>query len=74
MEHPAGGQPLELVRFNTSTSKFEVGQEALAILRTVKGPVGVVAVSGRARQVCLDGGCTPVVLTDSAPKHPYNVQ
>ena len=41
---------LELVRFNPETEKFEVGAEALAVLRKIRGPVGVIAVAGRARQ------------------------
>ena len=41
---------LELVRYNGTTGKFEVGEEALAVLRNTRGPVGVVAVAGRARQ------------------------
>lgn len=44
------GTPLELVHYNPDNGKFEVGKEALDVLRGVKGPVGVVAVSGRARQ------------------------
>lgn len=48
----AGGptRSLELVRFNQQSGKFEVGEEALAVLRSARGPVGVVAVAGRARQ------------------------
>jgi hypothetical protein len=45
------GTPLELVRYSTDTGKFEVPQQALEVLRSIKGPVGVVSVSGRARQV-----------------------
>lgn len=41
---------LELVRYNATTGKFELGEEALAVLRKTRGPVGVVAVAGRARQ------------------------
>mmetsp|Transcript_35733 Transcript_35733/g.79501 ORF Transcript_35733/g.79501 Transcript_35733/m.79501 type:complete len:796 (+) Transcript_35733:196-2583(+) len=44
------GTPLELVKYNQDNGKFEVGQEAIATLRKVKAPLGVVAVSGRARQ------------------------
>lgn len=44
------GAPLELIRYNQSTTKFELGEEALAVLRKVRGPVGVIAVCGRARQ------------------------
>lgn len=46
----APGVPLELVRYDTDTGKFHVGEQALKILRTTKDPVGVVAVCGRARQ------------------------
>lgn len=41
---------LELVRYNADAARFEVGEEALAVLRATRGPVGVVAVAGRARQ------------------------
>ena len=44
------GVPLELVRYDAQTGKFEMGAEALAVLRKVRRPVGVVAVCGRARQ------------------------
>lgn len=44
------GAPLELISYNTSTHKFELGDEALQSLRRIRGPVGVIAVSGRARQ------------------------
>lgn len=44
------GEPLELIHCNSSTGKFEVGQESLAVLQALKGPVSVVAVCGRARQ------------------------
>ncbi|CAG9467408.1 unnamed protein product [Pedinophyceae sp. YPF-701] len=43
-------KPLELVQYDSSTGKFQVGKEALSVLRGVKGPVAVVAVCGRARQ------------------------
>ena len=45
------GVPLELIGYDTGSGNFHLGQEALAVLRKIKGPVGVVAVSGRARQV-----------------------
>lgn len=45
------GTPLELVRYSTDTGKFEIPPEALAVLRSIRGPVGVVSVCGRARQV-----------------------
>lgn len=44
------GIPLELVRYDTNTGKFHVGEEAAKILRATKQPIGVVAVCGRARQ------------------------
>ncbi len=46
----APGVPLELVRYDTETGKFHVGEQALKALRATKDPVGVVAVCGRARQ------------------------
>jgi hypothetical protein len=58
MAHPStssssssGGQPLELIRCEAATGKFQVGEAALDVLRRLKGPVSVVAVCGRARQV-----------------------
>lgn len=44
------GVPLELVRYNPDSGKFEVGEDALGVLRATNTPVGVVAVCGRARQ------------------------
>lgn len=44
------GVPLELVRYDTNSGKFHVGEQALKALRATKDPVGVVAVCGRARQ------------------------
>ncbi|PNH10976.1 Interferon-induced guanylate-binding protein 1 [Tetrabaena socialis] len=44
------GTPLELIKYNGDNGKFEIGTSALDALRKVKGPVAVVAVSGRARQ------------------------
>jgi hypothetical protein len=41
------GVPLELISYSTESGKFELGKEALEVLRKVQGPVGVVAVSGR---------------------------
>lgn len=46
----AAGQPLELVRYDEKTKRFEVGQDALLVLQGVKSPLGVVSVCGRARQ------------------------
>ena len=45
------GTPVELLRHDTDTGKFEISLEALEVLRGIKGPVGVVSVCGRARQV-----------------------
>ena len=39
----------------SNDGKFELGDEAVAVLNAVKGPLGVCAVSGRARQVPLAG-------------------
>jgi hypothetical protein len=48
---PGGpGTPLHLIQYNADTKQFELGQEALAVLRGVTEPVGVVSVCGRARQ------------------------
>ncbi|KAG2488736.1 hypothetical protein HYH03_012735 [Edaphochlamys debaryana] len=44
------GTPLELIKYKADTGSFEAGKAALDALRKVKGPVAVVAVSGRARQ------------------------
>lgn len=41
---------LELVRYNAESGKFEVGEEAIQVLKRTRQPVGVVAVAGRARQ------------------------
>lgn len=43
------GRPLQLVKC-AADGQLEVGQEAADVLRTVRGPVAVVAVCGRARQ------------------------
>ena len=51
------GTPLHLIQYNAETKQFELGQEALAVLRGVNGPVGVVSVCGRARQVRSDHSC-----------------
>lgn len=42
---------LELVRWDAVAGRFELGAEALAVLRGLGTPIGVVAVCGRARQV-----------------------
>lgn len=44
------GQPLQLVSYDESTKKFTVGEEALKVLKSVRAPMGVVSVCGRARQ------------------------
>lgn len=44
----ASGVPLELIRYDAGT--FQLGDQALAALRKVKTPIGVVSVCGRARQ------------------------
>lgn len=46
----SGGEPLELIHYNSTTGKFEVGHDAMSVLKALKGPVSVVAVCGRARQ------------------------
>ncbi|EFN59494.1 hypothetical protein CHLNCDRAFT_56782 [Chlorella variabilis] len=47
---PASGVPLELIKWDEATSRFCLGQQALDVLKRTRGPVGVVAVCGRARQ------------------------
>lgn len=47
----ASGVPLPLISYNQDTGKFELGADALRVLKQTRGPVGVVAVCGRARQV-----------------------
>jgi len=44
------GEAVELIHYNVESGKFEVGQRSVQILRTLKGPMAVVAVCGRARQ------------------------
>jgi hypothetical protein len=44
------GVAIELVKYNTDTGKFEIGEDALTILRDTRTPISVVAVCGRARQ------------------------
>lgn len=41
--------PLQLISYDSDTGLVECGQEALACLRSIKTPVGVIAVTGRAR-------------------------
>lgn len=52
----AQGVPLELIKYDQQSGRFELGREALAVLKQTRGPVGVVAVCGRARQVRRQGG------------------
>lgn len=40
---------LQLISYDSDTGLVECGQEALACLRSIKTPVGVIAVTGRAR-------------------------
>ncbi len=47
----SSGVPLPLISYSQETGKFELGAEALRVLKQTRGPVGVVAVCGRARQV-----------------------
>lgn len=47
---PQHGTPLELIKYDTDNGKFELGTQALEALKSARGPVGVVAVCGRARQ------------------------
>jgi hypothetical protein len=49
MAAPGAGRALQLIRC-TAEGRFEVGEEAAEVLRTLRGPLGVVAVCGRARQ------------------------
>ncbi|GMH32246.1 hypothetical protein BSKO_00080 [Bryopsis sp. KO-2023] len=42
--------PLELIRYDAASQTFSLGEEALAVLRSIEGPVGVVTVCGRARE------------------------
>jgi hypothetical protein len=46
----ANGKPLLLIGFNEAIQKWEVGQEAVAALRAIPGPLASVSVCGRARQ------------------------
>ena len=41
--------PLQLIAYDSDTGMVECGQQALASLRSIKTPVGVIAVTGRAR-------------------------
>ena len=43
-------RPLQLLRVDEATGAFELGEDALEALSAADGPVGVVAVCGRARQ------------------------
>lgn len=46
----ADGQPLSLLRYDAQSKRFEIGTEAIRTLESISGPVGVIAVCGRARQ------------------------
>ena len=46
----SAGRPLHLLRYDETSKSFELGEEALDALRAIRGPVGVLAVCGRARQ------------------------
>ena len=43
-------EPLQLIRFNESTEKFELGSEAVEALKRTQGPVAVVSICGRPRE------------------------
>ena len=47
---PPAGRALHLLSYDDAAKKFTLGEDALACLRGVRGPVGVLAVCGRARQ------------------------
>ena len=49
MKSAISARPLQLVRCDAD-GKLAVGEEAVDVLRNVRGPVAVVAVCGRARQ------------------------
>ena len=46
----ADGKPLSLLRYDAESKMFEIGMEAIRTLESIPGPVGVIAVCGRARQ------------------------
>ncbi|KAL4859356.1 Guanylate-binding protein 5 [Chlorella vulgaris] len=46
----ATGVPLELISYDQNTGQFRLGEQAIRALQQTRGPVGVVAVCGRARQ------------------------
>ncbi|KAI8463245.1 MAG: GBP-domain-containing protein [Monoraphidium minutum] len=49
-QYPEGDAgPVQLIRFNEATGDMEVCEDAARLLRTIRTPVGVVAVCGRAR-------------------------
>lgn len=52
----ATGVPLELISYDQNTGQFRLGEQAIRALQQTRGPVGVVAVCGRARQVRLSTG------------------
>ena len=47
---PPAGRALHLLSYDDAAKKFTLCEDALACLRGVRGPVGVLAVCGRARQ------------------------
>ena len=46
------GNATEFIRFNPATKSFVVDDAAVQLLRKLSGPIAIVAVCGRARQVC----------------------
>lgn len=49
-EPVAQGKPLLLIGFDEKANKWTVGQEAIAAIAGVRGPLAALAVCGRARQ------------------------
>lgn len=45
------GRAIQLVSWDADSQHFQLGQEALDVLRRITTPISVVAVAGRARQV-----------------------
>ncbi len=43
------GKPLQLISHDPKTGHFQLGEEALDVLRRIRAPIAVVAVCGRAR-------------------------
>jgi Guanylate-binding protein, N-terminal domain len=46
----AQGRPLLLIGFDASAGRWQVGQEALDVLRSLRAPLATISVCGRARQ------------------------